>query len=57
MSDRCDSCGDSGPDLVTVQRIYVHFDEAGQPDDEHRAGEFETWCAICRTIYPHEPIT
>ena len=56
MSDRCDSCGDDGPDLGTVQRIYVVFDERNQPVDHRLADEFETWCAICRVTYPHEPV-
>ena len=56
MSDRCDSCGDDGPDLATVQRIYVVFDEHHQPTDHRLADEFETWCAICRVTYPHQVI-
>ncbi len=56
MSDRCDSCGDQGPDLITVQRIYVQFGSDGQVTGERPADEFETWCAVCRTIYPHEVI-
>ncbi len=54
MSDRCDSCGDDGPDLRTVQRVYVVFDEANRPVDHRLADEFETWCAVCRLTYPHE---
>lgn len=57
MSDRCDSCGDDGPGLVTVQRIFVLFDEHGKPTGERSADEFETWCAVCCTIYPHEVVT
>ncbi|MBP7632415.1 MAG: hypothetical protein KA758_18315 [Acidimicrobiales bacterium] len=57
MNDRCDSCGDDGPGLVTVQRIFVLFDEKGQPTGERPADEFETWCAVCCTIYPHEAVT
>lgn len=56
MSDRCDSCGDDGPDLATVQRIYVVLDEAHRPTDHRLADEFETWCAICRVTYPHQEI-
>jgi hypothetical protein len=56
MSDRCDSCGDDGPDHVTVQRIYVLFDEAHQPVGEQLADEFESWCPICRLNYPHQEI-
>lgn len=54
MSDRCDSCGDDGPGLDTVQRIYVLFDEQRQPVSERLADEFETWCDICRLTYPHQ---
>ena len=43
MSDRCDSCGDHGPDLVTVQRIYVTFDAEHRPAGHQLADEFETW--------------
>ncbi len=57
MSDRCDSCGDDGPGLATVQRIYVVFDEAHVPVEERLADEFETWCAICQITYPHAPIS
>lgn len=56
MSDRCDSCGDGGPDLVTVQRIYVEFDEANLPVGERLADEFETWCVVCRVTYPHQAV-
>ncbi|MGI8755755.1 MAG: hypothetical protein ACR2MB_07825 [Acidimicrobiales bacterium] len=56
MSDRCDSCGDDGPDLATVQRIYVVFDRAHQPVDQRLADEFETWCPICRATYPHQDV-
>jgi hypothetical protein len=56
MSDRCDSCGDRGPDLATVQRIYVVFDDQHQPTGSRLADEFETWCAICRVTYPHQEV-
>lgn len=56
MSDRCDSCGDDGPDLATVQRVYVTFDEKNQPTGERLADEFETWCAVCRLSYPHQAV-
>lgn len=57
MSDRCDSCGDGGPGLATVQRVYLVFDERRTPVDERLADEFETWCAICRSVYPHQGVT
>ena len=57
MSDRCDSCGDDGPELLTVQRIYVRFDQDNLPAGHTLADEFETWCAVCCTIYPHEAVT
>jgi len=56
MSDRCDSCGDEVPDLITVQRIYVVFDERNVAVDERLADEFETWCAVCRVTYPHQEL-
>ena len=56
MSDRCDSCGDDGPDLITVQRVYVLFDEANQPTGQRLADEFETWCPVCRLTYPHQEV-
>ena len=56
MSDRCESCGDDTTDLVTVQRIYVVFDEAHQPAGHRLADEFEAWCAICRITYPHQEL-
>ncbi len=57
MSDRCDSCGDEGTGFVTVQRIYVIFDETNQPVDNRLADEFETWCPVCQLSYPHQEIT
>ena len=56
MSDRCDSCGDDGPDLMTVQRIYVTFDDDHQPVGHQLADEFETWCIVCRLTYPHQEV-
>lgn len=56
MSDRCDSCGDDGPDLATVQRVYVQFDDAHVAVGERLADEFETWCAVCRVTYPHQDV-
>lgn len=56
MSDRCDSCGDPGPGLLVVQRIYVEFDEAHQPAGHRLADELETWCAVCRLTYPHQEV-
>lgn len=56
MSDRCDSCGDDGPDLATVQRVYVTFDESHVPVGEQLADDFETWCIVCRSTYPHQPV-
>ena len=56
MSDRCDSCGDGGPELLTVQRVFVVFDESNQPVEHRLADEFETWCAICRVTYPHQEL-
>lgn len=56
MSDRCDSCGDDGPDLATVQRVYLVFDEQQRPVDHRLADEFETWCAVCRVTYPHQAV-
>lgn len=56
MSDRCDSCGDGGPGLATVQRVYVTFDEHHVPTGERLSDEFETWCPVCRITYPHTPV-
>ncbi|NLD77568.1 MAG: hypothetical protein GX643_12980 [Acidimicrobiales bacterium] len=57
MSDRCDSCGDSGTDMKTVQRIYLKVDPlTHQVVDEQLADEFETWCPICRVTYAHQLI-
>ena len=44
------------PDLITVQRIYVVFDERNVAVDERLADEFETWCAVCRVTYPHQEL-
>ncbi|CAN5311116.1 hypothetical protein BH20ACT3_BH20ACT3_05350 [soil metagenome] len=56
MSDRCDSCGDDGPGLATVQRVYVLFDELNAPTGERLADDFETWCPVCRITYPHRDV-
>ena len=55
MSDRCDSCGDGGPELASVQRVYVVFEE-NVAVGERLADDFETWCAICRVTYPHQAV-
>ena len=54
MNDRCYTCGDEGTSYATVQRIYIRYDDHGRPTGEFPADEFETWCAVCCTIYPHE---
>jgi hypothetical protein len=56
MSDRCESCGDDGVTTITVQRVYVVFDEAHQPVGERLADEFEAWCDVCRLTYPHHEV-
>jgi hypothetical protein len=57
VSDRCDSCGDTGTDMVTVQRIYLKVDPTThQVVDEQLADEFETLCPICRSTYAHQLI-
>ncbi len=56
MSERCDSCGDDGGDLATVQRVYVVFDESHVMVDERLADEFERWCPVCRITYPHQEV-
>jgi hypothetical protein len=56
MADRCDSCGDEEGDLVTVQRVYVVFDEAHQATGHRLADEFEAWCPICRSTYPYQDV-
>ena len=56
MSDRCDSCGDDDPHLVTVQRVYVVFDESHVVVRERLADEFERWCPVCRVTYPHQEV-
>jgi len=56
MSDRCDSCGDDDPHLVTVQRVYVVFDESHVVVKERLADEFERWCPVCRVTYPHQEV-
>lgn len=56
MSDRCDSCGDDGPDLVTVQRVYLTLDEHQAVSGERLADDFETWCTVCRITYPHQEV-
>lgn len=56
MNDRCESCGDDGPELSLVQRIYVTFDAANVATGEQLADEFETWCPVCRATYPHQEV-
>lgn len=56
MTDRCDSCGDEGGELTTVQRVYVLFDEQHQPAGHRLADEFERWCPGCRLSYPHQEV-
>jgi hypothetical protein len=51
----CESCGDTGVEVVRVRRLYVtpeSWDQAGRVDV---AGD-EAWCYVCRTHYPHHEL-
>jgi hypothetical protein len=53
-SERCDSCGGEGTDVVAVRRVYV---TPGAWDTEEKVevlDEVERWCSPCRTHYPHQ---
>ena len=61
-TDRCESCGADrvgADDLATVQRVYVVAHEAGTLATAPVTvrGDIEAWCFVCRTMYPHEPVT
>ena len=56
MADRCDSCGDDGPDLEVVHRVYLELDERNQVVGHRLADELETWCAVSRVTYPFQPV-
>ena len=60
--DRCESCGcapTANDDIVGVQRVYL------VPPADGSVGaatltvldDIEAWCFVCRTMYPHEPVT
>jgi hypothetical protein len=51
----CESCGDTGVELVRVRRLYVtpeSWDQAGRVD----IADDEWWCYVCRTHYPHHEL-
>lgn len=60
-AERCESCGSDATnddDILSVQRVYLVALPEGAvsalmtvPDD------IEAWCFVCRTMYPHEPVT
>ncbi len=61
-TDRCDSCGSdpvTGDDLAHVQRVYLVAREEGTVGAERVTvlDDIEAWCFVCRTMYPHQPIT
>ncbi len=51
--EHCESCGASGEELTHVRRMYVtpeSWDTPGKVEE----GDFEWWCFVCRTHYPHQ---
>jgi hypothetical protein len=49
----CDSCGDTGADLVVVTRLYVVPESWDTEGSVTEADGTERWCFPCRTHYPH----
>jgi hypothetical protein len=48
----CENCGHPDPELVEVQRIYVHPGHDDQPDRVDVVEAPEWWCISCVTQYP-----
>ena len=57
MSDTyCDSCGRSGEPVGQVRRVYVTPEQWDQAGKVEVVDEIETWCLVCRSHYPHQPV-
>lgn len=53
MSETCHSCGAADEELVVVRRLYL-TPESWDAEAEVRVADFERWCFVCRTLYPHQ---
>lgn len=59
--NRCDSCGSDSAgdgDLISVQRVYLVARPEGTVGSEQVRvlDDIESWCFVCRSMYPHAPI-
>lgn len=52
-TERCDSCGDDGVEVVALHRLYVTPEAWDQEEKVEIVPEVEQWCSVCRTHYPH----
>lgn len=57
MADtHCDSCGRDDEPVARVHRVYVTPERWDQEGKVEVVDEVETWCLVCRTHYPHQPL-
>lgn len=67
-TSRCESCGCDEVEVAKVQRVYLVAADAAEPDAEAALrvdaadritvlDDIEEWCFVCRSMYPHEPVT
>jgi len=52
----CDSCGRSDEPVDRVRRVYVTPEQWDQAGKVEVVDEIETWCLVCRSHYPHQPV-
>ena len=54
----CENCAREcdAAELFAVHRVYLNLDEWNEVIESRVMEEVESWCASCRSIYPHEPV-
>jgi hypothetical protein len=52
----CHSCGRTGEAVDQVRRVYVTPEQWDQEGKVEVVDEVETWCLVCRSHYPHQPV-
>jgi hypothetical protein len=52
----CDSCGRSDEPVAPVRRVYVTPERWDQEPKVEVVDDVESWCVVCQTHYPHQPV-